>query len=51
MMSQWGFLALVALHVLVRVFDHDDDGVHHGADGDGNAAQRHDVGADALADT
>ena len=43
-----GFLALVALHVLVGVLDHDDDGVHHGAYGDGDPAQGHDVGADAL---
>ena len=42
------FLAAVALEVLVRVLDHDDDGVHHRADGDGDAAQRHDVRADAL---
>ncbi len=32
--------------VLVGVLDHDDGGVHHGADGDGDAAQTHDVGVD-----
>ncbi len=41
-------LAAVALDVLVGVLDHDDGRVHHGADGDGDAAQRHDVGVDAL---
>src|SRR3990170_2773226 len=34
------------LELLVRVLDHDDRGVHHGADGDGNAAQAHDVRAE-----
>jgi hypothetical protein len=29
--------------VLVGVLDHDDRGVHHGADGDGDPAERHDV--------
>ena len=43
-----GFLPGVALQVLVGVFDHDDHGVHHRADGDGNAAERHDVRAEAL---
>ena len=33
--------------MLVHVLDHDDGGVDHRADGDGNAAQAHDVGADA----
>ena len=33
--------------MLVRVLDHDDGGVDHGADGDGNAAEAHDVGAEA----
>ena len=36
------------LNVLVRVLDHHDRRVDHGADGDGNAAERHDVGVDAL---
>ena len=31
------------LDVLVGIFDHDDGGVHHGADGNGDAAQAHDV--------
>ncbi len=44
------FGALVALEVFVGVLDHDDDRVHHRADGDGDAAQRHDVGAEALAE-
>ena len=34
-----------AFHVLVRVLDHDDGGVDHGADGDGDAAEAHDVGS------
>ena len=42
--------ALVVLQMFVRVLDHDDDRVHHRADGDGDAAQRHDVRADALAE-
>src|SRR5262249_18919621 len=29
---------------LVRLLDHHNGGVHHGADGDGDAAERHDVG-------
>ena len=33
----------VALEVLVGVLDHDDRGVHHRADGDGDAAEAHDV--------
>ena len=35
---------LPLLQLLVGVFHHDDGGVHHGADGDGDAAQTHDVG-------
>ena len=31
----------------VRVLDHDDGRVHHRADGDGDAAQRHDVRGEA----
>ena len=34
--------------MLVQVLDHDDGGVDHGADGDGDPAQRQDVGVDAL---
>ncbi|MNS70677.1 hypothetical protein D3C72_1040240 [compost metagenome] len=34
--------------LLVRVLDHHDRGIDHGANGNGNAAQRHDVGIDAL---
>ena len=30
---------------LMGVFDHHDSRVHHGTDGDGDAAQAHDVGA------
>ena len=36
--------------MFVGVLDHDDDRVHHGPDGDGDAPQRHDVGTDALAE-
>jgi len=36
------------LQVLVRVLDHHHRRVHHRANGNGNAAQRHDVGVDAL---
>ena len=43
-----GQAAAVALQVPVRVLDHHDRGVHHRADGDGDAPQRHDVGVDAL---
>ncbi len=39
---------MVALQVFVGVLDHDDGRVHHGPDGDGDAAQGHDVGIDAL---
>ena len=31
------------LQRLVRVLDHDDGRIHHRADGDGDAAERHDV--------
>src|SRR5450830_1144320 len=31
------------LDVFVRIFDHDHGGIDHGANGDGDAAQRHDV--------
>ncbi len=44
------FLALVVFEMFVGVLDHDDDRVHHRADGDGDAAQRHDVRAEALAE-
>jgi hypothetical protein len=40
-------LAPVPLQVLVGVLDHHDGGVHHGADGDGDAAEAHDVGVHA----
>ena len=36
------------LDVLVHVFHHDNGPVHHGADGDGDAAQGHDVGVQPL---
>ena len=36
-----------ALDMLVRVFDHDDCRVHHGTESNGDAAEAHDVGADA----
>ena len=35
------------LDMLVRVLDHDDRGIHHGAERDRDAAEAHDVGADA----
>ena len=38
---------LQPLEMLVRVLDHDDGGIDHGADGDGDAAQAHDVGVHA----
>ncbi len=34
--------------MLVCVLDHHDAGVDHGSDRDGDAAERHDVGVDAL---
>ncbi len=34
--------------VFVGVFDHDNGSIHHGADGNGNASQAHDVGVDSL---
>ena len=42
------FPAAVVLEVLVGVLNHDDDRIHHRADGDSDAAQRHDVRADSL---
>ncbi len=36
------------LHVFMDVLDHHDGTVHHGADGDGDAAEGHDVGVDPL---
>ena len=30
------------------VLDHDDGAVNHGADGDGDAAEAHDIGVDSL---
>jgi hypothetical protein len=41
-------LQLEGFDVLVGVLDHHDRRVHHRADGDRDAAQRHDVGVDAL---
>ena len=38
----------VPLQVLMGVLDHDDGPVDHGADGDGDAAQGHDVGDQPL---
>ena len=34
--------------MLVGIFDHDDGGIHHGPDGNGDAPQAHDVGIEAL---
>ena len=42
--------SLVALQMLVRVFDHDNDRVHHRADGDRDSAQRHNIRANPLAE-
>jgi hypothetical protein len=41
-------LAMPVLELLVSVLDHDDRGVDHRADRDRDAAERHDVGVDAL---
>ena len=40
--------ALIAFQVFVGVFDHDDGSIHHGSDGNGNAAQGHNVGVNPL---
>ena len=40
-------LRRVALHVLVEVLHHDDRGIDHRADGDGDPAKAHDVRAEA----
>ena len=37
-----------SLYLLVGVLDHHHGGIDHSADGDGNPAQGHDVGVDAL---
>lgn len=36
------------LNFLVSVLDHHHSGIDHGANGNGNPAQGHDVGVDAL---
>ncbi len=41
------FARLQPFQVLVRVLDHHDGGVDHRPDGDGDAAQAHDIGVDA----
>ena len=46
--SRRGFVPAVSLQMFVGVLDHDDTGVDHGSDGDRDAAERHDVGVDAL---
>ena len=38
----------ILFNVLVGIFDHHDGPINHGADSDGNTAQTHDVGVDAL---
>ncbi len=48
MICQWSFCPLIALEMLVGVLDHDDGSIDHGPDGNGDAAQRHDVGVEAL---
>ena len=39
---------LVALQVLVRILDHHDGRIDHGADGNRNTTERHDIGIDTL---
>ena len=39
--------ALPYFQFLMRLLHHHDRRIHHGADGDGDAAERHDVGRDA----
>jgi len=41
-------LVLEVFELLVGVLDHHHGGVHHRSDGNGDPAQRHDVGVDAL---
>src|SRR3546814_10375292 len=41
-------LLLPALDLLMGILDHDDGRIDHRADGDGDAAQRHDVGVHPL---
>jgi hypothetical protein len=41
------FARLGTFQMLVRVLDHDDGGIDHGADRNGDAAEAHDVGAEA----
>ena len=36
------------LDVFVSIFNHDNGSINHGADGDGNATQTHNVGVDPL---
>jgi hypothetical protein len=43
-----GIGVLPGFDLLVRVLDHDDGRIDHGANGDGDAAERHDVGIDTL---
>ena len=43
-----GMLVLPGLQLLVGVLDHHHGCIHHGAHSNGNAAQGHDVGVDAL---
>ncbi|MNG10793.1 hypothetical protein D3C85_1518330 [compost metagenome] len=43
-----GVRPVPGLDLLVGVLDHHHGGVHHGADGDGDPAEGHDVGVDAL---
>src|SRR5260370_23242102 len=40
------FLVAEVFERLVRVFDHDDGRIHHRSDGDGDAAQGHNVRCD-----
>ena len=46
--SQWRPSALVPGEMVVRVLHHHDAGVDHGPDGDGDAAEGHDVDVQPL---
>ena len=41
-------LVIPLFEPFVRVFNHDDGGIHHRPDGNGNASQRHNVGVQPL---
>ena len=39
---------ILAFYMLMGIFNHDNCGIHHGADCNGNPAERHNIGIDAL---